>query len=729
MNLRPTLLACLLLAPSLSLAELRLPSFFSDHMVFQRDAPIPVWGWADPGTSLTVQLGPDPAKAVTVTASPQGRWHADLPASPAQAEGTTLTVSSPTHTITLEDVLVGEVWLCSGQSNMEWPVSASGNPAEEIAAADFPKIRHMKVAHLTAATPQDDVASTWQICSPATAANFTAVGYAMARELHRELGVPIGLLNVSWGGTRIEPWTPVEGFAMIPELAEIHAQIQRTLPSNELYQNALQTHIDDLTRWTEQARAALANRDYAPASPAFPQALLPLTANTSPTTIFNAMLHPIVGFGMRGAVWYQGESNRDDGMQYLDKKKALVSAWRELWGIGDFPFFFVQIAPFQYGEEEPAALARFWEAQSACRKIPNTGMVVTNDIADLRDIHPKNKQEVGRRLALLALKHTYGQTDLVASGPTFQELTVDGDTLRLKFDNVADGLRSRDGAPLSHFELAGEDATFVPATATIEGTDTVVLSAEGVKNPAAMRFAWHKLAEPNLANGAGLPASAFRAGQLPDHDLFPLRVPDAGDYELIYDLDLTKLAPQITYTLDRSAEIQTPFDRIGYFMELTTPDGARQWAWTSMAAFTEELAKLAIPTLASGSHFQLAVQDLTVLSNVDSVTTGEGLAGNIEFWPHNYGPTNSANVDGASDTLWDFGDSPVPPADGYGSMQVHHTAAAETVFAINNWKAGASANLGIGNSSADPRTTDWTFVANASSFEAARLRVFIRTKD
>jgi len=730
MNLRLAPLACLLLAPSFALAELRLPSFFSDHMVFQRDAPIPVWGWADPGTMLTVQLGPDPAKAVTTTADPQGRWHASLPASPADAEGLSFTVSSPTQTITLEDVLVGEVWLCSGQSNMEWPVSASADPAGEIAAAaDFPAIRHMKVAHATAATPRDDVASTWQICSPATAANFTAVGYAMARELHRELGVPIGLLNVSWGGTRIEPWTPVEGFAMIPGLAEIHSQIQRTLPSNELYQTALQTHIDDLTRWTEEARAALANRDYAPASPAFPQALLPLTANTSPTTIFNAMLHPIVGFGMRGAVWYQGESNRDDGMQYLDKKKALVSAWRELWGIGDFPFYFVQIAPFQYGEEEPAALARFWEAQSACREIPNTGMVVTNDIADLRDIHPKNKQEVGRRLALLALKHTYGQTDLVASGPTFKELVVDGDTLRLKFDNVADGLRSRDGAPLSHFELAGEDATFVPATATIEGTDTVILSAEGVKDPTAMRFAWHKLAEPNLANGAGLPASAFRAGQLPDHDLFPLRVPDAEDYELVYDADLSRLAPQITYTLDRSAEIQPPFDRVGYFMELTSPEGTRQWVWTSMAAFTEEPTKLAIPTLASGAHFQLAVKDLTVLSNVASVTTGEGLAGNIEFWPHNYGPTNSANVEGASDTLWDFGDGPVPPADGYGSMQVHHTAAGETVFAINNWKAGASANLGIGNSSADPRTTDWTFVANASSFEAARLRVFIRTKD
>lgn len=718
-------LAAFLAAPTLR-AELRLPGFFSDHMVLQRDAPIPIWGWAEAGAEVVVQLGLDETKATTVRADASGRWRAKLPAEAATAEGRMLAVKSGGKSVVLQDILVGEVWLCSGQSNMEWTVASSLNSAEEIAAAEFPAIRHMKVAHLTAATPQDDVKSVWQICSPKTVGDFTAAGYFMARELHRELGVPIGLLNSSWGGTLIEPWTPIEGFAAVPALASIHDRVELTLPEAERHGALLRAHLAEVADWQEKAKAAMAAGTRAPTTPVFPPGLAPLTAHTAPTTLFNAMISPLVGYGMRGAIWYQGESNHREGMGYLEKKKALLAGWRSQWGLGDFPFYFVQIAPWQYGDEDPAILPRFWEAQAACLEIPNTGMVVTNDIGDVKDIHPKNKQEVGRRLALLALKHTYGRTETVASGPVCREVIVEPGRLRLKFDEVAGGLKSRDGKPLSHFEIIGETGEFLPATAAIEGADTVLLSSPGLDEPVAMRFAWHKLAEPNLANGAGLPCSAFRGGVVPDYDFFPLKVPEAAEYELVYDLDLKTLAAEVNYAVDRSGEIAGAFDRVGYFMELLPSGGGRQWVWTSMDAFTDQAKKLGVPTMGSGIVHQIPVKGLQILSNVAGVSNGEGFEGSLEFWPHNYGPANAAKVPGASEALWDFGDSPVPPLAGYGSMQVHHPAAKQTVFAINQWAAGSGACLGIGNSSADPKTRDWTFVANAGTFESARLRVYVR---
>lgn len=727
MILRLFLFAAIALALTPLRADLRLPGFFGDHMVFQRDAPIPVWGWADPGSEVLAQLGPDAAGAITAKTDDTGRWEVKLPAQSATAEGLEFTVRSGDQSVVLKDILVGEVWLCSGQSNMEWTVAASLNPQEEIAAANFPAIRQMKIAHLTAALPQEDVPSAWQVCSPATAGSFTAVGYYLARELHRELGVPIGLLNSSWGGTRIEPWTPLEGFAGVPAVAAIHEQVSGTLPHHERYRSALQAHRDEVAAWLVAADKSLENQTSAPATPVFPPTLAPLTAHTAPTTLYNAMISPLVGYGMRGAVWYQGESNHTEGMLYLEKKKALVAGWREKWGLGDFPFYYVQIAPYQYGQEDPTVLARFWEAQTACLEIPRTGMVVTSDIGDVKDIHPKNKQEVGRRLALLALKNDYGKSDLVATGPVFRELLVEPGRLLVKFDEVAGGLKSRDGGPLTHFEIIGETAEFVPAAAVIEGGDTVVLTAEGLKEPVAMRYAWHKLAEPNLANGAGLPASAFRAGEVPDYDFFSLKVPEAADYELVYDLDLKTLGPEIAYSVDRSGEVGG-FDRVGYFLELLPAEGGRQWVWTSMDAFANDAKQLGLPTAKSGIVHQTGVTNLKVLSNVEGVSQGEGLAGNLEFWPHNYGPVNSASVPGASGELWDFGDQRVPPLEGYGSMQVHHTAAKETVFAINQWRGGANADLGIGNSSKDPRTRDWTFAGNAGSYESARLRVFVRVK-
>ena len=719
--------AALCFAVSSVHADLRLPSFFGDHMVFQRDAPIPVWGWADPGSEVTLQLGADAAKAVKAKTGDNGRWEARLPATPATATGLVFTAAAGEKTIRLNDVLVGEVWLCSGQSNMEWSVAASLNPAEEIAAADFPAIRQMKIDHLTAATPQDDVKSAWQVCSPATAGGFTAAGYFMARELHRELGVPIGLLNSSWGGTRIEPWTPLEGFAKVPVLASTHENVVNTLPSSEPYQSALKAHLDAVTKWQQAAADALARKQAAPITPVFPPTLLPLTAETAPTTLYNAMIRPLAGYGMRGAIWYQGESNHAEPL-YLEKKQALVLRMAGSWGIGEFPFYFVQIAPFHYGQEDPTILARFWEAQASCLAIPKTGMVVTNDIGNVEDIHPKNKQEVGRRLALLALKNDYGKPQTLASGPVFKELAVEPGRLLVRFGEVAGGLKSRDGKPLTHFEVIGETAEFVPAMATIEGADTVVLSAAGLKKPVAMRHAWHKLAEPNLANGAGLPASAFRAGTVPDYDFFALKVPEAAEYELVCDLDLKTLAPEIRYTVDRSAGVR----------RAVSTKSATSWSCFRLAEVASGSGPRWTPPPARRSDLRRADAEIGHRPSdrgeepesprqCRGPRERRGPCGADRVRPRT-SVRGTRRVPGASEDLWDIGDMPMPPAEGYGSMQVHQIAAKQTVFAINQWHGGPSADLGIGNSSKDPRTRDWTFAGNAGGFESARLRVFVRKK-
>jgi len=702
-------------------AEVRLPGFFNDHMVLQRGAPIPIWGWAEPGEKVSVRIAD--AAAVSATADADGKWRVELPSMPAGVPHT-LTVAAA-NTITIRDVLVGEVWLCSGQSNMEWTVVRSLNAEAEIAAADFPQIRHVKVAKKTSGYPLDDLAASWQVCSPATAGDFTAAGYFMARELHRELGVPIGLINSSWGGTRIEPWTPPVGFASVPTLKDIELQVARTQPDNQLYRDGVQKHIQSLEQWLSEASAALAAGEAAPVAPDFPDEFKPLTSHQSPTTLYNAMIHPLVGYGMRGAIWYQGESNHSEGMAYHEKKKALVGGWRKLWDIGEFPFYYVQIAPYGYGSEDPRILARFWEAQATSEQdIPNTGMIVINDVGNLKDIHPKNKQEVGRRLALLALAKDYGRPDLEYSGPKFKSLAVEGDHLRVEFDH-AKGLKSRDGQPLNWFELIGENATFVKADARIDG-ESVLLSAPDVKEPAAMRFAWNKLAEPNLANGAGLPASPFRAGEIPEYDFLALKVAEAADYELVYDLDLTKLQGDIRYTVDRSKEISGEFDRVAYFIELIPSGGDLRYAYVSMDAFTDDLGKIGVPAFATKAKFQQPVANLTIISNHKDLASGESLAGNIEFWSDNYHSNNGAKVPGASDSIYDIGDAPSDPVLGYGCMQVHHTKARQTVFAVNNWRAATRADLGIGNST--DRTRDWTFSGNAHSYETARLRVLVRLK-
>ena len=447
-------------------ADVRLPGFFNDHMIFQQQMKIKVWGWADAGESVTVSIEND---SITIKADDQGQWQVELPARQASKTPVKLIVQG-SNKIEVDDVLIGEVWLCSGQSNMEWPVMRSSNPDEEIAAGNHPLIRHVKFGHRKSLKPTRDIVGEWKICSPETVGGFSGVAYFMARRLQKELDLPIGLINSSWGGTRVEPWTPPIGFQRVEELSDIHQKI--------VNETKFESHQD-------------------------------------PTMLYNAMIHPIVGYPIRGAIWYQGESNHDEGMLYFHKKRALINGWRELWGQGDFPFYYVQIAPFQYGKEDPTILARFWEAQAAVATLPNTGMVVINDIATLQDIHPPNKQDVGSRLAGLALKHDYGRDQMVAESPSMDEMQIEGDAITIRFQNTGGQLKTRDGKPPTHFEISADAAGgFKPANAKIDG-NSVVLTSDDVKSPVAFRFAWDKLAEPNLTGATGLPVGAFRGGDVP----------------------------------------------------------------------------------------------------------------------------------------------------------------------------------------------------------------------
>ena len=712
------LIVVLSLIASNASAEVKLPALFTDHMVVQRDQPLKIWGWADPSESVVVSIGNSKATAL---ADATGKWHLELPPMPANKSPSSLIIQG-SNRIEIKDVLVGEVWVCSGQSNMEWSVAASMNPHEEIAAANHPLIRHIKVPLVPSMIPLENFQSSWQVCSPNTAAGFTAVGYYMARELSVKLDIPVGLINSSWGGTRVEPWIPPVGFQRVDALGNIYQSVVGRTPGSAPYAKRLDEHIKSLEDWLVKAKTYKERREVLAPNPSFPAELSPYASNQDPTMLYNGMIHSIVGFPIRGAIWYQGESNHDEGMLYLEKKKALIQGWRELWGQGDFPFYYVQIAPFRYGDKDPTTLAKFWEAQAAVQSAaPKTAMVVINDIATVNDIHPPNKQEVGRRLALLALANDYGMQDVAARSPELVSMELMGKQLKLSFKNTAGGMKTRDGKPPTHFEVIGVGSSgYRPAVAQIQG-DSLILSCAEVPEPTAMRFAWDMLAEPNLCGMTGLPVGAFRSGKEPE---FLDSVPGSSEYRLVYDLDLGKLSSDIRYDVDNSASAGS-FERVAYLLELSGPQGQEQRVFVSMKAFTKDPKKIGIPTMASKARFQIPVEDLDIYSNVVGLSVGKGIGtGNIEFWPDNYGQKNGVSVSGASDSIYDFGDQLAPPEDGYGSMQVHHGGAKQTVFAINQWKAGNRADIGIGNSEGDTR--DWTFTGSAERYSTKRLRVYVK---
>lgn len=440
-------------------AAVRLPAIRSDHAVLQRAADTPVWGWAEPNEPVTVLLGG--LQAATRTGQ-DGRWRVALDLGAAPATPLTLTVRGSDNEVTASDVLVGEVWLASGQSNMEKPLGEQRGQKptfdadKEIAAARYPDIRLFKVARAKAAQPGDDVQGRWVRCAPDTvdAIKFSAAAYFFGRRLHTALHAPVGLIDATWGGTRIEPWTP---------------------------------------------------------------AAAGITAHEA-GRLFNGMVAGLAPHAIRGVLWYQGESNIiEDGDlgRYADRMAALVTGWRQHWQ-RDFAFYYVQVAPHLYHVVrharviDPQATPRLWEAQADALRIPGTGMIVTTDLVDdLFDIHPRDKRSVGLRLADVALVQTYGRRDIAASGPVFRAATFEGGAAHVSFDHAV-GLATRNGKPPDWFDIAGADGRYYPGSATIEDGKVVVTSAQ-VPQPVAVRFAWDEAAQPNLVNGARLPARPFRS--------------------------------------------------------------------------------------------------------------------------------------------------------------------------------------------------------------------------
>jgi len=490
---------------NVALADVTLPAVFSDHMVLQRDVPIPVWGWADPGEQVRVTLG---ERQATATTGADGKWSLTL-GQCAHGEPLTL-VAEGKNTVRVEDILVGEVWLCSGQSNMAMSVSRSADFPAEQAAANHPGIRMFTVNRVTAETPQERCQGTWQICAPDTVGGFSATAYFFGRELHQQLQVPVGLINSSWGGTPVQAWTALAAQEPRPELRPIldgwNQQIE-----NYNAETAKARYEKQLAAWQGQAKQAKQAGNEPPRRPQAP--VDPRQSPHRPASLYNGMIEPLAPFALRGAIWYQGESNAGGSAAglYGLQLGTLIANWRQRWDQGDFPFLWVQLPNYRAPQQAPVETSGWVIVQEQMRKtlaVPNTGMAITIDVGEANDIHPKNKQDVGKRLALWALGTTYGKP-LVYSGPLNQAMSVQDGKIAVRFEHVGEGLKAG-GEALKGFAIAGEDRKFVFATAQITGPDTVLVSSPEVAQPVAVRYAWAVNPDANLFNSAGLPASPFR---------------------------------------------------------------------------------------------------------------------------------------------------------------------------------------------------------------------------
>lgn len=481
-------------------SEVNLPPLFSDYMVLQREMKVPIWGTADPGEEATVAFAGQKKSAV---AGDNGKWRVELDAMAASAQGRPMVVTGTKtgQPVTLDDVLVGEVWLCSGQSNMDFTVAKTekyyfagvNHEAEEVAAANHPLIRMFTGEWSRAYEPQATVAGTWRVCTPQTVREFSAVGYFFARDLQPEINLPVGIITETYGASTAQAWIRREAIAANPRLKpvldEFDARVRAYTPPTE----------EELKQWREAAAKAKAEEKRPPRRPR-PD---PVQDQHNPTVMFNGMIAPIVGCAIRGVLWYQGESITAPKDLFPLWNQTLIADWRKLWGC-EFPFFFVQLAALRASSNT----LEVREQQARALALPNTGMAVTIDIGDPDNVHPKDKQDVGARLARIALARVYGR-NLEYSGPVYESMRIEGHAIRLRFSHASGGLVAR-GGDLRTFVIAGGDRRFVPAVAKIEG-ESVVVSNPEVPAPTAARYAWENYPEGcNLCNHADLPAPPFR---------------------------------------------------------------------------------------------------------------------------------------------------------------------------------------------------------------------------
>lgn len=492
-------------------AEVTLPSIISDNMVLQAGKPVAIWGKASPGEAVTVRLL---SQEKAATADAEGRWRVTLDA--LESGGPYEMTVSGQNTIEITNILAGEVWLASGQSNMAMRVQQVNNSEEELAESSYPEIRLFLVPNVTARTPQDDVSGSWVECGPETVNNFSATAYFFGRHLHKNLGTPVGLINSSWSGSLCEAWVSAEslaGLESVQPLLRLWEKADASVVPEEM-EAAKKKYEEDMAKWRELREKAASTGEPVGRAPRAP--FDPRSHYQHPSGLYNAMISPLLPYGIKGVIWYQGEGNSDRAYQYRSLFQTLITDWRGRFGQGDFPFLFVQLP--NYREVSPVPTEEDWaelrEAQAMALSLPNTGMAITIDVGEAGDVHPKDKQSVGHRLALAARSVAYGE-DIVGSGPLYERMEVEGGTVRLYFKHVGGGLVARDTEELTVFAVAGGDRKFVWADARIDG-DTVVVSSSEVPEPVAVRYAWQS--NPgvvNFYNQEGLPASPFRTDDWP----------------------------------------------------------------------------------------------------------------------------------------------------------------------------------------------------------------------
>jgi sialate O-acetylesterase len=485
--------ALVLLAGGVARAEIKVPNIFTDHMVLQQAQKNKVWGTAAAGEAVTVTIDKQTHKA---TAGADGKWQVEL--DPLPVGGPYVLAISGSNEIKIGDVLVGEVWICSGQSNMQWGVNGSNDADLEVLAARFPNLRMINFPNVGVQEPiWTHPNSKWMACTPETVGGFSAVGYFFARQLHRTLDVPVGMINNAWGGSACEAWIRRDLIAAdekLKAIADRWTQMETQLA--ELSGKACLN--DEQTKQLNQLKGQMGG-------------------NARPGNIYNGVLKSHLGYGIKGAIWYQGESNAGRAYQYRDLFPLMIKSWRDEWGQGEFPFYWVQLADFL--NEDPnqfdSAWAELREAQTmTMSRLANTGEAVIIDIGEGKDIHPKNKVDVGRRLARWALAKDYG-LKVAFHSPQFKSMEKQGNKIVLTFDHVDGGWRPFDTSEPRGFAIAGEDKKFVKGTAKILPDGKVEVSAAGIEQPAAVRYGWADNPVVNMYSGVGLPLTPFRTDDWP----------------------------------------------------------------------------------------------------------------------------------------------------------------------------------------------------------------------
>ncbi|MCC6682763.1 MAG: sialate O-acetylesterase [Phycisphaeraceae bacterium] len=477
--------------------SLRIASIFGSHMVLQAEQPQTIWGWAAPGARVTVSVA---GQNVSAVADKTGRWQVKLAPLPANKQALTMTVSDAAQSLTLEDIFVGELWLCGGQSNMSWGLKTAGDAENEIANADHPMIRLFIVTERYSDDgPQPDVEGEWMLCTPENVPNFSAVAYFFGRDLQRALDCPVGLIVSARGGSAAEAWVRPQALQGDPDLSGL---LQKR---DEWFAQ----YPDILADYEQQVEQAKQQGDQAPRPPR------ELNRFSYATESYNAMIAPLPPLAIAGVIWYQGEHNETRAYQYRKLFPVVINDWRAQWQRPDLPFLFVQLPNFRDHLEEPADATRaeLREAQAMALKLPHTAMVVTIDVGEAKNNHPKNKQAIGHRLTLAALGTVYGK-DIAYQSPMVRDVQFNGPQVRVTFEHAAGGLVNTAEGPLQGFAVAGEDRVFHWAEASIDG-DSVILQSKDVPRPVAVRYAWADNPAATLANGAGLPTAPFRSDDWP----------------------------------------------------------------------------------------------------------------------------------------------------------------------------------------------------------------------